>query len=886
MKVANKKCIRRIAWSNMKSSKTRNTVAVVAIALTSILFTVLFTISLSIVNGFQEASFRQVGTYAHGAFSRLYKEQYEQLKEAPEFSECGARILVGRAEEKPFNKANVEISYCDKQVADYMYITPEKGALPKEGSREAAADTKVLKLLGVKPVIGSEFRVSFKVNNQEITRTYTLSGYWEADNLAPANHILIPQSEVEELLEVLDTTPDIKYGHYAGTYDLYFMLDSSSHIEKTEKKILKSYGYQCEEPGKDNYINAEENVSYAMARLNQSDAESLLFIFGMAILIIFTGYLVIHSIFRIATVNDIRRYGLLKTVGTTKRQIRRIVYMESFLLAGVGIVIGLVIGYGIGALLTPVVIRQLNGISMLVSTSPVIFLLAAAFSLFTVFISSMKPARIAAKVSPIEALRYTEQDSVSRKKRRKSKRVSEYRMACSNVGRNKAKTITTMLSLTLAVLVLNITYIITNSFDMDKYMKGVKTDCMVANANYFQVNGHLFSEKYAMEEEVIQSIKDTKLLTEGGRTFGIGLEQYVYQYVPKENYISSLENSYKSYNAQENIDYFLEHETQIDGRYESEVNLYGMDDFCLEQADVVEGDLSKLNEGDNYIAAVYEKDDYGRVEDSNWAKVGDTVTIRYANAVELYNPDTGEVYDEDELDKLPEGEPCWERAVDYHDVTYTVCAAITLTNEMSYRYHISDEFVLPSNVLLKEYPQACVMYYAYNLKEGKEQEMEKFISDYTTKEMQDYDYESKLKLMEDLDSYKQMFLILGSVLSLVIGIIGIINFLNVNLTSIFVRRREFAILQSVGMTGRQLKKMLAAEGLIYAVGSILLALVVSVLSAPAMKSAVENLFWFCNYQNTYLPIICLIPAFVMIGVGIPVIVYHFTVKKSIVERLL
>lgn len=884
MKVANRKCIRRMAWSNLKGSRTRNIVAIVAIALTSILFTVLFTISLSVVNGFQEAGFRKAGTYAHGAFVRLYKEQYEQLKEAPEYQSYGARILAGVADEKPFNKANVEITYCDKQVADYMYLTPEKGTLPKEGTKEAAADTKILQLLGVEPVIGTEFSVSFKVNRQEITRTYTLSGYWNADDLAPTNHILIPQSEVEDLMEAEGTTTDIRMGQYAGSYDLYFMLDDSSHIEKTEQKILKRYGYQSEDPRQDNYVSKEVNVSYALARLNKADAESILIILGMAALIIFTGYLVIHSIFRIATVNDIQRYGLLKTIGTTKRQIRRIVYMESFLLAGVGIVVGLVIGYGIGALLTPVVTKQMNGIRMLVSTSPLIFLLAAVFSFFTVLISSMKPARIAARVSPIEALRYTETASVSSKKKRKSRKVSEYRMACTNVGRNKAKTVTTMLSLTLAVLVLNITYIITNSFDMDKYLKNVKADCMVANAPYFQASGHLFSETNAVEENVIKDIQDTKLVSDAGRTYGIGSEQYVYQYVPKDTYVSSMENNY---NSQENIDYFLEHETQIDGRYESGVNLYGMDDFCLKTAEVVEGDLSKLKEGDNYIAAVYMVDDYGKVEeDSNWAKVGDTVTLRYANGVEWYNPNTGKVYSEEELDMLPEDEPCWERPVDYHDVTYTVCAAIALSNNMTYRYYTFDEFVLPSSVLLKEYPQAGVMYYAYNVKEGKAQEMEDFLSDYTTKNMEDYDYESKLKWMEDLDSYKQMYLILGSALSLVIGIIGIINFLNVNLTSIFVRKREFAILQAVGMTGRQLKKMLITEGMIYAFGSLLLALLVSLLLEPVMKSAIENLFWFCTYRNAVAPIVCMVPVFVMIGAGLPVALYHFMVKKSIVERLL
>lgn len=881
MKVANKKCIRRLALCNMKASRTRNIVAVVAIVLTSVLFTALFTIVMSVIDGFQEANFRQIGTYSHGAFVRLYEEQYKELKDAPELDAYGTRILLGTEEEKPFNKVSLEISYCDENAARWMYLLPTEGNLPEEGTRQAAADKKVLELLGIEPEIGKEFTVSFDVNGLEVTRTYLLSGFWEADRLAPANHILVPQSEVSELIR--DNPPDVRLGYYGGCYALYFMLDSSRHIEQTEKKILEDNGYQNEERYQDNYIKAEVNLGYVATHGNQSDMETIVLILGLAGLIILTGYLVIHNIFCISTASEIPRYGLLKTVGTTKRQIRKIVYMEAFMLAGIGIPIGLTLGYGIGIILTPLVTKQLEDITVLVSASPVIFLLTVAFSLITVLLSCMKPARLAAKVSPIEALGYTEHDTGSLKKRQKSKKVSEYRMACRNIGRNKQKAVITMISLTVAVMIFNITFVITSSFDMDKYLRDVKADYMLGSANYFRASGHLFSEEHAVEAAAIDEIKNTGMVREGGCTYGIGSEQYIYQYVPKERFLTSFPEEYYS---QETIDYFLEHTTKIDGRYETGLSLYGMDEFCLDTVNVIEGDLSKLTEGDKYIAAVYQTDDYGNVEeDSNWVRVGDTVTLRYAESVEYYNPDTGEVYTEEELSTLSEDEPCWDRAVEYHDVTYTVCAAITLSNKMSYRYFALEEFVLPSDVLLENYPNAGVMYYAYNVDEADEQKMEAFISDYTTRQMPEYDYESRLKWEKDLNSYRQMFLILGSVLSAVIGIIGIINFINVNLTGISVRKHEFALLQSVGMTGTQLKKMLVMEGLIYALGSLLIALVLSVCSASFMKTGVEHMFYFCTYRSTVLPIMCLLPAFIIIGAGIPIIAYRAAVKKSLVERL-
>lgn len=130
-----------------------------------------------------------------------------------------------------------------------------------------------------------------------------------------------------------------------------------------------------------------------------------------------------------------------------------------------------------------------------------------------------------------------------------------------------------------------------------------------------------------------------------------------------------------------------------------------------------------------------------------------------------------------------------------------------------------------------------------------------------------------------------MFLILGGVLSVVIGIIGMVNFVNVSLTSAFSRKKEFAVLQSIGMTGKQLKKMLVTEGMFYAFGSIAIALLVSLAAAPFLKNNIEDFFWFCTYRSTIFPVLCMMPVFVIAGVCVPVIVYQSAVKKPVVERL-
>lgn len=113
MKVSNKKCIRRLAFRRMKSSRSANIIAVIAIALTTLLFTSLFTIVMSAAYGYEQSNFRRVGTYSLGCFKYLTEEQFTELKADPLIKEYGERIIVGMPVGEEFAKAQTEISYCD-----------------------------------------------------------------------------------------------------------------------------------------------------------------------------------------------------------------------------------------------------------------------------------------------------------------------------------------------------------------------------------------------------------------------------------------------------------------------------------------------------------------------------------------------------------------------------------------------------------------------------------------------------------------------------------------------------------------------------------------------------------------------------------------------------
>ena len=885
MKVSNRGCIRRLSLRALAASRTRNIVAVLAIALTTLLFTSLFTIALSLNEGMQQSNFRQVGGFAHGTFKYLTREQFGQLKDNPLIESWGLRRFLGMPTEVPFNKSHVEVGYSDPNEAHWTYCDPVEGRLPAEGTDEAATDTHVLDLLGVEPELGAKFTITFDVNGHQTTQTFTLCGWWDYDEAVVANHVLIPESRVDAILAEAGVTPPGTDG-MTGTWNLDVMLRHGARsIASDLSQILADNGYQDQDPAADNYIATGVNWGYTGAQLSdQMDPSAILTILVLLVLILFTGYLIIYNVFQISVAGDIRFYGLLKTIGTTPRQIRRIIRIQALVLSAAGIPAGLLLGWLLGGVLTPVIAARLNDITTTVSASPALFAASALFALATVLISCRRPGRLAGKVSPVEAVRYTEGRAIRPKARRKEKGVSLLSMAWANLGRSRVKTAITMVSLSLAVVLLTLTVTFTAGFDMDKYTAHfTATDFIVADAGKLQVSTTGFNSDMAVGEDTIAAINAQGGITESARVYG--QTTGMMEFIPEEWFRSRNSRYYSEDSLQWLMDQTQRNEA---GFLADHVQLSGMEPFALDQLRVLEGDLSKLKEpGGNWIAAVYKEDDYGDpMMDSNWAKLGDTVTIRYIEEFEYYDNTTDELLPIDQVGAAYEaGHSVTSYAKTYRDVDYTVAALVTVPRALGYRYYGDDAFILNDQTFIRDSGTADVMYYAFNTDDGADAAMEAFLQDYTQNVNPRLDYESKATYAGEFYSFQNMFLLLGGALSFIVGLVGVLNFFNAILTGITARRRELAVLQSIGMTGRQLRNMLAIEGLLYTAGAAALALALILVSAPFLGPTLNRMIWFFTYRFTLWPVGVVLPLFAVLGVGIPTLTSRAAQRIPVVERL-
>lgn len=873
LNVHNQTVIKKISKRMLTANKTRHTIAILAIVLTCVLFTSLFTLVSTIGHSFEEATFRRVGGDFHGSFKAVTLEEMKALSKGTALEDYGKRLLVGMPREIPFNKSHVEVSYMDERALEGSFIKPKIGKLPKKDSMELATDSRVLKLLGIPEKIGTEVTLTYEVGQGDslkaVTDTFILSGFWDYDMANPASHIIVSESYAVKTLEGYVAADDFDE---TGRWDMYLYLKDISHIEITLNEIIKETGYN------EGAIAYGVNWAYLSAQIDEKmDAEILIPMIGFIALIILTGYLIVYNIFQMSVSNDVRFYGLLKTIGTSGRQIRRIVKRQAYLLAAIGIPVGLLVGHFIGSYLSPMVMQTLTYKIPHPVFNPFVFLGAALFTLFTVRLSASIPSRRAAKITAIEAVRFTEVNGLKKTQKKASKKLPMFKMAFGNLRRNRKKTILVVLSLTLSTVLVQGTYTLANGFDMDKYLEDrVVSDFILAEAAYFRND---FQERgvATVTDQEIEALKTLAPSLEGASVYAEGTAMH---YVSKELY----KKEYLQYNSEEMVQKMMDRESEnAEGKITDRVDLYGLDPYAMGKLNVIEGDLEKINDKSiNGIVAIYDTDDYGKlIPESHYAKVGDQITVQYIDEWAYVNSQTGE---EGDPNKIPH-EYLKSVKKSIREVTYEVVATASIPYGMSLRVYGPMPFAMSSEQLLTDGTNPFRMLYLFDVPKESVTAVEQYLSDFTNDVSPHLDYESKLIYTKEFSTFKNMFLVLGLLLSAVVGLVGILNFFNAIYNGILIRQVEFAMLESIGMTKNQIRKMLILEGIIYVGLTVTLSLILCFGLSLWMKNALNQLFWFFTYRFSALPIACILPFYMVLGVTIPYVNYKNTIKSSIVKRL-
>lgn len=391
---------------------------------------------------------------------------------------------------------------------------------------------------------------------------------------------------------------------------------------------------------------------------------------------------------------------------------------------------------------------------------------------------------------------------------------------------------------------------------MDQFLKKfVVSDFLIANAEYF--NSEYYGvkegiEEISLSESFIRACEEEDGFERGGRLYmsnEVGLEAETYQ--PTENVMTDENGEFYNMFGSEKVPY----QRNEDGSYRT--TFYGLEDYPLEKAEPFEGetDLSvikeKLATGKYLLGAVATDDNDQVIEDEIYYHAGDHVTLVMKD---------GEKREFEILSLIKEN---------YYG----------LTNRMGSQF----AFYTTADVFLSMESPDYLMSYEFDVEDGREAQFEEFLENYTTTQEPLMHYESKQKWLDEFSGLTGLFTLVGGVLTMVVGVIGILNFVNATLTGIVTRKREFAIMEAIGMTKRQLTRMLMLEGLYYAGFTILCSLAGGCLLSVTLVRILADGMWFMEYQFILWPMLIVFPILLLLGVLVPYLAYLPQRRESVVS---
>ena len=776
-----KSIIRTLTNRSFKANKTRNLIAVFAIVLTTVMFTSLFVLSQSMVENMRNMNFQQAGYNSHLSSGTMTDADAEKIVAHEAVRDYGKSTVIGVAENEELTGRQVEIRYADENYARSSFSYPTTGTMPVQ-ENEIALDTITLDKMGVSYELGQEITLEWRkdlTSDEYTTGTFVLSGYWDGNSAAMASMAWVSEAFVQSQCAGIDQEAQLANGQVFGTVMLHLDLYSDSDLEGEAEQILADTGLSD--------VSLSPNAAYD-STMNQNIIREVLPMAICMVLVFASGYLIIYNIFQISVASDIRFYGRLKTLGTTKKQLKKMIYGQANRLSLIGIPIGLVIGYLLGVVLVPVMITGTTGEAK-ASAGPYIFIGSAVFAYLTVLISCMKPAKIAGKVSPMEALRYTDTGTTSKRKtKRSTDSASIPKMALANLGRNKKRTVTVICSLTLGLVLLSCVYAKNASFDIDKYMsQTVISDFEVEDSSISSTFGTYNPYGTTISPELVQNIEGLSGLEATGRLYS--------QVFTHQIGASALENIQTYYHADDRLAYMEATDAGLAEAYHDMIDsgecvsiLYGVDglilDTFVQDGRILDGTFDK----DKFLSGGY-------------------VVMEAATGAEDSEKETQPTYSVGDM-------------VDLNGQQYEVMAIVadipTITEGVNSSTQDFLSFYLPADTFQSMYPDNTLRKLFFDVAEEYQPQAEEMLTSYRDNVDKSLNYTAKSTLTRHYQEQTRANTVMGFAISLIIAFVGILNFINSMLTAIVSRQKEFAMIQSIGMTKRQLRNMLIDEGLSYA----------------------------------------------------------------------
>lgn len=704
--------------------------------------------------------------------------------------------------EKPIGFSKIESS---NEYKPYMYITSVnreyfdelkliEGDIPKN-ENEIVISNHVITNGGLDYKVGDI--VTFTYGSRNINGDITLanSGFVDGETLTnEGTHTykivgIVERSNFESYSASGYTTFTLDVNSDKGNANLYVMFNKNKKIIKQSEELAKELNYN----GDINYN------STLLALYGESTYGNVMSSMGGMMIIMLSlvsigCIIVIYNSFAISVMERKKEFGLLSSIGATKRQLSHTVFFEAVFVGVIGIILGILGAYiGIGCVV--VVINNLIGdmleYKLHLVTNPLFIIIPVIFMIIVIGVSAFIPSRRASKVSPIEAIRQNDDIKINKKKIRTSKLVLklfgiEGEIALKNIKRNKKKYRVTIVSLFISI-VLFISFSSYMNYTLNtasSVMGEVPYDYQIS---YFGDDNN----KEALDKinEIVKS-SDVKEYV----SYSVGNLSIIGDYIYSDEYLDFYKNAYgdDGIKALNNLKYQSIYILVLDDNsYNKYKKLIGLDKDSVILLNRFKGVSYGNNKRVNYDIPVINSGD---------------INIKICN------------FDDDE-ENVDTTKYCNKNI----DNIFVTNKSFDLIEEFSYM----DDFKLIVNKKL----------YDSILDGGTDFTQFNIISDNTnnidklTKELDKYNNVNYINIKESMKQTNNLILVVKILMygfiSLV-TLIGVTSVFNTISTSMALRKREFAVLRSIGLTRGGFNKMLFFESLFFGMKSLIFALPVSI----------------------------------------------------------
>ena len=835
LKNNNQAVVKRLAKNNLKSNRRRSFSMVLAIMLSSFLLFSVFTVGATYLKMQRQQNIRLNGAEFDAIMYGISEEQKEILEENPTVEHYGVVMVSGVVAETEADKTpGVGLLYADDTYWKKMMAPARKfvkGHYPVEENEVMVTEDALKKCGFSDKKIGDEITFVYEINEKREAKTFRISGIW--DGYGDTDNFYMSKAFCDK--QKLDA---VYYGRCHISFCKKWMSDEAQQAFIDSMKLKKSqrlfYVYE--------YGNA---------------TEIFLGLSGIALVTVLSAYLLIYNIMYLSVAGNIRYYGLLQTVGMTGRQIRQLMQKQLLWIGGIGMLAGILIGAGTSFFLIPVVVKTfVSGKEMgavQVTFHPVIVLLTVLLTGCTVWYAGRKPTKIAVGSSPVEALEYRVVSSV--RKRHKTRKGSLIvRMALEQLTRNKKKTMVTMLSLaaSLSVFLCLITLLHTQSAREYSY-NYMGLDMVLKNDT---INNMVLNRAAEGEEQIqgVHPILNEELLNEIRQTDGV--EEVlptitVPTIVPWEKEVTDV--------------WMREfYETWMSIPYEDDMEEYQQhpENFGSSLVGITEEDFRALN-------AEMEQP----VDEEAFLSGKTCILYRHG------------LFGLDEKELRGKQISCEEYVHPENTRTFEIAGMTDVGDYVSLLGFPPTMIVIDDAV--KAFTEKPIVFrvgirYAEEYHKETEEAILSNIEESPNKT--DFSWDSKIEQAENVKAAQGHMMEIGFGIVLILGIIGVMNYINTSVGNMQSRQKEISIMESVGMTERQVKKMLVWEGIFYTGGVLFLTLTVGIGITYAIYQTMNYMgakFWF-----PALPFLGATLILFVVCIVVPVWTYQKIEKSgSLVERI-